>query len=58
MSAIISGPVCALFRHTLKRLEEKYKEHDPLKYADTVAKVIRKGSKRTGTLHKAKVGDS
>ena len=27
-----------------KRFEEKYKEHNPQKYADTVAKVIQKGS--------------
>ena len=31
-----------------RRLEEKYKEHDPLKYADTVAKVISKGSTPAG----------
>ena len=31
-----------------KRFEEKYKEHDPLKYADTVAKVISKGSTPAG----------
>lgn len=27
-----------------KRFEEKYKEHDPEKYADTIEKVISKGS--------------
>ena len=31
-----------------RRFEEKYKEHDPLKYADTVAKVISKGSTPAG----------
>lgn len=31
-----------------RRFEEKYKEHDPLKYADTVAKVIGKGSTPAG----------
>ena len=31
-----------------KRFEEKYKEHDPEKYADTVAKVISKGSTPAG----------
>ena len=31
-----------------KRSEEKYKEHDPEKYADTVAKVISKGSTPAG----------
>lgn len=31
-----------------KRFEEKYKEHDPLKYADTVEKVISKGSTPAG----------
>ena len=31
-----------------KKFEEKYKEHDPLKYADTVAKVISKGSTPAG----------
>lgn len=31
-----------------KRFEEKYKEHDPLKYTDTVEKVIRKGSTPAG----------
>lgn len=32
--------------------EEKYKEHDPLKYADTVAKVISKGSTPAG-MHRS-----
>ena len=31
-----------------KAFEEKYKEHDPEKYADTVAKVIEKGSTPAG----------
>ncbi|MBQ7840791.1 MAG: 16S rRNA (cytosine(1402)-N(4))-methyltransferase RsmH [Lachnospiraceae bacterium] len=31
-----------------KRFEEKYKEHNPEKYADTVAKVISKGSTPAG----------
>lgn len=31
-----------------KKYEEKYKEHDPEKYADTVAKVISKGSTPAG----------
>jgi len=31
-----------------RKFEEKYKEHDPLKYADTVAKVISKGSTPAG----------
>lgn len=31
-----------------RRFEEKYKEHDPEKYADTVAKVIQKGSTPAG----------
>lgn len=31
-----------------KRFEEKYKEHQPEKYADTVAKVIQKGSTPAG----------
>lgn len=31
-----------------KRFEEKYKEHDPEKYAETVAKVISKGSTPAG----------
>ncbi|MBO5246938.1 MAG: 16S rRNA (cytosine(1402)-N(4))-methyltransferase RsmH [Eubacterium sp.] len=31
-----------------KRFEEKYKEHNPQKYADTVAKVIQKGSTPAG----------
>lgn len=31
-----------------KSYKEKYKEHDPEKYADTVAKVIRKGSTPAG----------
>ena len=31
-----------------KKFEEKYKEHDPLKYADTVAKVISKSSTPAG----------
>lgn len=31
-----------------RRFEEKYKEHDPSKYADTVAKVISKGSTPAG----------
>lgn len=31
-----------------KTFEEKYKEHDPEKYADTVAKVISKGSTPAG----------
>ncbi len=31
-----------------RRFEEKYKEHDPEKYADTVAKVISKGSTPAG----------
>lgn len=31
-----------------KRFEEKYKEHNPEKYADTVAKVIAKGSTPAG----------
>lgn len=31
-----------------RTFEEKYKEHDPLKYADTVEKVIRKGSTPAG----------
>ena len=33
--------------HT-KRFEEKYKEHDPEKYADTIEKVISKGSTPAG----------
>ena len=33
-----------------KRFEEKYKEHDPEKYADTIEKVISKGSTPAG-LH-------
>lgn len=32
-----------------KNYKEKYKEHQPEKYADTVAKVIRKGSTPAGT---------
>ena len=31
-----------------KKFEEKYKEHDPEKYADTVAHVIEKGSTPAG----------
>lgn len=31
-----------------KRFEEKYKEHDPEKYADTIEKVISKGSTPAG----------
>lgn len=31
-----------------KKFEEKYKEHDPLKYADTVAHVMEKGSTPAG----------
>ena len=31
-----------------RTFEEKYKEHDPEKYADTVAKVIEKGSTPAG----------
>ena len=31
-----------------RKFEEKYKEHDPEKYAETVAKVIRKGSTPAG----------
>lgn len=31
-----------------KTFQEKYKEHDPLKYADTIEKVIRKGSTPAG----------
>jgi 16S rRNA (cytosine1402-N4)-methyltransferase len=31
-----------------KKFEEKYKEHDPVKYADTVAHVIAKGSTPAG----------
>ena len=31
-----------------KKFEEKYKEHDPDKYADTVARVISKGSTPAG----------
>lgn len=31
-----------------RRFEEKYKEHDPEKYADTVARVIEKGSTPAG----------
>ena len=31
-----------------RKFEEKYKEHDPEKYADTVEKVIRKGSTPAG----------
>lgn len=31
-----------------RKFEEKYKEHNPEKYADTVAKVIRKGSTPAG----------
>lgn len=31
-----------------KKFEEKYKEHSPEKYADTVAKVIEKGSTPAG----------
>ena len=31
-----------------KRFEEKYKEHDPEKYADTIEKVIRKGGTPAG----------
>ncbi len=31
-----------------RRFEEKYKEHDPEKYADTIAKVIQKGSTPAG----------
>lgn len=31
-----------------KRFEEKYKEHDPSKYADTIEKVISKGSTPAG----------
>lgn len=31
-----------------KRFEEKYKEHDPEKYADTIGKVISKGSTPAG----------
>lgn len=31
-----------------KRFEEKYKEHDPEKYADTIEKVISKGSTTAG----------
>lgn len=31
-----------------RKFEEKYKEHDPEKYADTVAKVIQKGSTPAG----------
>ena len=33
-----------------RTFEEKYKEHDPEKYADTVAKVIEKGSTPAGIL--------
>ena len=31
-----------------KKFEEKYKEHDPNKYADTVARVIEKGGTPAG----------
>ena len=31
-----------------KKFEEKYKEHSPEKYADTVAKVIEKGCTPVG----------
>ncbi len=31
-----------------KKFSEKYKEHDPLKYADTIEKVIKKGNTPAG----------
>ncbi len=40
-----------------KRYEEKYKEHDPEKYADTVEKVINKGSTPAGMHLPVMVGE-
>jgi 16S rRNA (cytosine1402-N4)-methyltransferase len=40
-----------------RRFEEKYKEHDPLKYAETVAKVIASGKTPAGTHVPILVGE-
>ena len=36
-----------------KNYKEKYKEHNPEKYADTIEKVIRKGSTPAGKIGRA-----
>jgi len=39
----------SLLRRNPRRFEEKYKEHNPQRYADTVAKVLASGKTPAGT---------